>query len=161
MAKAGKEVWEIIEACPSVLRTPSLIERLPQMIAQMEAAKHPKDLSDKKDNKVVIYWGPSGCGKSRKARWEIDMLCLEKNLRYYLVHMENGLPLFNGYNGEAILYMDEVIPGELTDISNLFKILDAYWQVKGRQKGAPPVPLSHTHVWMTSMTDPREWYIIL
>lgn len=97
------------------------------------------------ERQIVVYHGPTGTGKSRRA-WEeagCDSYCKDPRSKFWC-----------GYSGQKHVIVDEFRGG--IDIAHLLRWCDRY-PVNVELKGAS-IPLSASHIWITSNLHPDQWY---
>lgn len=94
---------------------------------------------------ATVFTGVTGSGKSHRAWFEAGADAYPKDPR---------TKWWQGYQGQAHVVIDEFRGG--IDIAHLLRWLDVY-PVVVETKGSS-TPLLATHFWITSNTDPSQWY---
>lgn len=94
---------------------------------------------------VHVYWGKTRTGKTRKAYEEATNE----------VWVYPGKGWFDGYYGQAHVLFDDFY-GDMP-ISLLLKVLDDWYPCSVPTKGGH-VNWAPKKIWITSNTDPRDWY---
>lgn len=193
-ARNSGESWGKIaedEECrATLLQYPRLMDTTDSLLVQQAMSKNevnnkkaasriPKELLHRR-----VFWGPSGAGKSTRCRKEVDELCEEKGWSWYTVHIEKGHIMFNGYRGQEVIIIEDLVPDSrfqdayvhsisytYTNTINksnpivfvmyrqlLLCILDVFMSLPLPVKCQAPTYRNFYAVFITTNTDPWTWF---
>lgn len=101
---------------------------------------------------VIVFWGPTGTGKTRS----LTELASRLGSVYRVPQAKGSGLYYDGYDGEDVLFLDEVY-GNRMSYSSMLELCDRYSCTLPVHQG-PGFQCQAKYILMTSNTHPSQWY---